>query len=84
MVKKKKTFAGRIVSALGNSVVNIVLAVVAVFWLVPTFGLLLTSLRSSGDNASSGWWNVLTAPTQLTLENYRNLLENETIIGSFW
>ena len=84
IVKKKKTFAGRIVSALGNSVVNIVLAVVAVFWLVPTFGLLLTSLRSSGDNASSGWWNVLTAPTQLTLENYRNLLENETIIGSFW
>ncbi|SDL52909.1 carbohydrate ABC transporter permease [Tessaracoccus oleiagri] len=84
IVRKKKTLAGRIVSGLGNTVVNIVLAIVAIFWLVPSFGLLLTSLRGSGDNASSGWWNVFTKPTQLTLENYENLLSNPTITGSFW
>lgn len=84
IVKKKKSLAGRIVSKLSGGLVNIVLAVVAVFWLVPTFGLLLTSLRSSGDNAASGWWEVFTKPAQLTLENYQNLLSNPTITGSFW
>lgn len=84
VVKKKKGPAARVVGWLSNGLVNIVLAVVAVFWLVPTLGLLLTSLRSSGDNASSGWWKVFTAPAQLTLENYENLLANPTIVGSFW
>lgn len=84
IVKKKKTLAGRIVSGLGNGVVNVVLAIIAVFWLVPTFGLLITSLRSSGDNAASGWWNALTAPTQITLENYQNLLQNPGLLQSFW
>lgn len=84
IVRKKKTPAGRVLSVLNKSVVNVVLIVVAVFWLVPSFGLLLTSLRSSADNQASGWWNVLTAPAQITLDNYQNLLANPTIMGSFW
>lgn len=84
IVRKKQTLAGRIVSKASTGIVNVVLAVVAVFWLVPTFGLLLTSLRSSGDNAASGWWTVFTEPAQLTLANYEKLLSNPTITGSFW
>lgn len=82
-IVKKSTPASRIVRRLGSGVVNLVLMVVAVFWLVPTFGLLLTSLRSGADNAASGWWTVFTAPTQLTLDNYEKLLSNPTITGSF-
>ncbi|WP_297742252.1 carbohydrate ABC transporter permease [uncultured Tessaracoccus sp.] len=74
----------RFATSIGKGVVNVVLAVVAVFWMVPTLGLLLTSLRSSGDNAASGWWTVFTKPAQLTLDNYANLLHNPTITGSFW
>jgi alpha-glucoside transport system permease protein len=55
-----------------------------VFWLVPTVGLLLTSFRSAGDNAASGWWTVFTKPAELTIQNYANLLSNPTITGSFW
>ncbi|GAA4893549.1 carbohydrate ABC transporter permease [Tessaracoccus lubricantis] len=84
IVKPKLTPAQKVVRALNNSVVNVVLAIVAIFWLVPTVGLLLTSLRSSGDNAASGWWQVFTKPAQLTLDNYANLLSNPTITGSFW
>lgn len=83
-IVKKKTPAARAVSWLTSGFANIVLVIVAIFWLVPTFGLLLTSLRSSADNASSGWWTALTAPAQLTLDNYANLLSNPTIMGSFW
>ena len=81
---KRRGFAARIASAASHGVVNLVLVIVAVFWLVPTLGLLLTSFRSGGDNASSGWWTVLTKPAELTLQNYANLLQNPTITGSFW
>lgn len=74
----------RFAASVGKGVVNVVLAIVAIFWMVPTLGLLLTSLRSAGDNAASGWWTVFTAPAQLTLDNYANLLQNPTITGSFW
>lgn len=70
--------------ALSSSLVNIVLAIIALFWLVPSFGLLVTSLRSAGDNAATGWWTALTKPAELTLANYQNLLANPTIMGSFW
>lgn len=84
IVKPKLTPMQKVLRLLNNSIVNVVLAIVAIFWLVPTVGLLLTSLRSAGDNAASGWWNVFTKPTELTLDNYANLLSNPTITGSFW
>ena len=74
----------RFAASVGKAVVNVALAIVAIFWMVPTLGLLLTSLRSAGDNAASGWWTVFTKPAQLTLDNYANLLQNPTITGSFW
>ncbi|WP_024356319.1 carbohydrate ABC transporter permease [Leucobacter chironomi] len=80
-----KPRAGRMIAAaLSRGIVNAILLIVAVFWLVPTIGLLLTSFRSAGDNASSGWWTVLTKPAELTIENYSNLLSNPVITGSFW
>lgn len=81
---KPTTVGGRILRALSSSVVNVILIFVALFWLVPTIGLFFTSLRSVGDNASSGWWTVFTTPAQLTIENYTSLLQNPTITGSFW
>jgi len=84
LVRPKKNAAQRILAVFNSSIVNVVLLIVAVFWLVPTVGLFFTSLRTSGDIAASGWWTVLTAPAQLTIENYANLLSNPTITGSFW
>jgi alpha-glucoside transport system permease protein len=53
--------------------VNIVLAVIAIFWLVPTIGLVIISLRPEGFFGESGWWTVLSAPAQLTVQNYQVL-----------
>ncbi|MGJ0203507.1 ABC transporter permease subunit [Leucobacter sp. gxy201] len=83
-VRPPRSAAQRVLGFFSRGAVHAVLLVVAVFWLVPTVGLLLTSLRSSGDNASSGWWTVLTRPAELTIENYAGLLANPTITGSFW
>ncbi|WP_261165845.1 carbohydrate ABC transporter permease [Microbacterium sp. Marseille-Q6965] len=84
LVTKKKTPAQRIADALGNTVVNIVLLIVALFWLIPSIGLFLTSLRSAGDNAQSGWWTIFTKPAELTIQNYASLLQNPDITGSIW
>ncbi|MFF0163819.1 carbohydrate ABC transporter permease [Streptomyces sp. NPDC005263] len=61
---------------------RVVLVLVAVFWLVPTFGLLVSSFREPTDIASSGWWKVFTAPGQLTAKSYQTLLENDAITSS--
>ena len=73
----------RIVGRLGNGVVQVVLVLVGIFWLVPTIGLLFSSLRSATDNANDGWWHALSTPSQLTFENYRKLLDNSTLVRSF-
>jgi alpha-glucoside transport system permease protein len=83
IVKAQRSVARRILDFFGRGVVNVVLIVIAVFWLVPTIGLFLSSLRNSTDNSQSGWWTVFTRPAQLTIDNYSNLLGNAQFMGSF-
>jgi alpha-glucoside transport system permease protein len=54
-------------------VLNVVLAAVAIFWLVPAIGIAIISLRPNASFEQSGWWTVLTAPAQLTFNNYQQL-----------
>jgi len=80
----RRNLGSRIVTRLGSGVVQVVLVLIAIFWLVPTIGLLVSSLRSAADNADSGWWKVFTAPSQLTIGNYQRLLDDPTLVRSFW
>ncbi len=77
-----RSIATRIASRLGQGTVQIILIVIAVFWLVPVFGLMISSLRPDTANSSSGWWTVFTEPSQLTLQNYANLLGESAITTS--
>src|SRR5579863_8177330 len=54
-------------------VINVVLAAIAIFWLVPTIGIFIISLRPNSSFEQSGWWTVITAPAQLTFSNYQAL-----------
>ncbi len=45
---------------------NVVVIGLVVLWLVPTIGLLVTSLRPFQDVNSSGWWTILGPPTGRT------------------
>ena len=53
--------------------------VITILWTVPTFGLLVTSLRPASEANSSGWWTVFTNP-EFTLSNYREVLSGGEII----
>lgn len=57
-----------------------VVIVITILWTIPTFGLLVTSLRPSGPAVNSGWWTVVTDP-ELTLENYVEVLGGGDVIS---
>ncbi|WP_240139460.1 carbohydrate ABC transporter permease [Streptomyces sp. MUM 178J] len=80
--KARQSPAARAAARAGGGAVRAFLVLVGLFWLMPAFGLLISSLRGSSDIAGSGWWQVFTRPAQLTTENYRQLLENEAITDS--
>jgi alpha-glucoside transport system permease protein len=80
----KPSLASRLAARAGGGVAQIFLVLVALFWLMPTLGLLISSLRDSTDIATSGWWEVFTAPAQLTTSNYSELLSNDAITNSLW
>jgi alpha-glucoside transport system permease protein len=76
------TLSGRIVKNLGRTPVHIVLAIVAVIWLAPTIGLLVTSFRPRSDIQASGWWDVLST-LRFTLINYENVLQGQGMGPAF-
>jgi alpha-glucoside transport system permease protein len=64
----------------------IVLAFTAV-WLLPTLGLLLTSIRSPENIFGSGWWTVFTDlfnVNQYTFENYMHVIDKQGLGRSFF
>ncbi|MFE9306107.1 carbohydrate ABC transporter permease [Streptomyces sp. NPDC006706] len=81
-VKAKPSLGWRLAEAVSGGALRVFLIVVGLFWLVPTIGLLLSSLRAPEDMSASGWWTVFSKPAQLTFGSYRNLLENGDITDS--
>jgi alpha-glucoside transport system permease protein len=56
----------------------------AIFWLIPTTGLFITSLLTPSDAAQGGWWTFVTKPSTWTLDNYANMFDNEGITHALW
>ncbi|MFC8308768.1 carbohydrate ABC transporter permease [Streptomyces olivaceus] len=77
-----QSLGSRLAEAASGGLVRVFLLVVGLFWLIPTIGLLLSSLRTPQDVAASGWWEVFTKPSQLTFRSYEELLKNGDITSS--
>lgn len=59
-----------------NVIITTVMVLLCIAWVLPTFGLFVTSLRPEEDINSSGWWTAFTNPlsaTTWTLENYQGV-----------
>ncbi len=79
IVTGRKSRVRRLVS---HGPLNVFLILMALFWMTPTIGLLITSFRTAAESASTGWWTVFTEPRQLTLEPYREQLQDPALIGA--
>lgn len=65
-----------------RGLLHLSLLVLSLLWLVPSLGLLVTSLRPRPDIASSGFWTALVSPA-LTLQNYREVLGAQGMVDGF-
>jgi alpha-glucoside transport system permease protein len=79
-----ETMPARILRFVGKAPVHLVLLVVGLLWLVPTLGLLFTSILPASNFAVSGWWKIFSEPSMTTWENYSKLFENGSLMHSLW
>jgi alpha-glucoside transport system permease protein len=63
----------------------IVLIILAAFWLVPTVGLFITSLREKTEAQRTGWWDVLLRPfsQDWDISSYTTVLTEKNLGTSF-
>ena len=63
----------------------VVLLILAAFWLLPTVGLFITSLRAKGEAQTSGWWDVFLNPfsQDWDLSSYTTVLTENKLATSF-
>jgi len=63
----------------------VVLVILAAFWLIPTVGLFITSLRAKGEAQTSGWWDVFLNPfsQDWDLSSYTTVLTENKLGVSF-
>ena len=80
----EESVAAKLVRLLSKAPVYIVLTFIGLLWLVPTLGLLVTSLMTPGDISETGWWKVLTKPSLSTWQNYDKLFSNGPLTHSLW
>lgn len=66
----------------GRVLKNVFVVALALVWLVPTIGLLVTSVRPQADIAASGWWQAVVRPNFTTV-NYANVLTARNFFANF-
>jgi len=59
---------------ISDLILNGVLLLLVLVWTMPTLGLLVSSFRPRDDVNSTGWWTMISKPSEFTLDNYRQVL----------
>jgi alpha-glucoside transport system permease protein len=79
---RERSTSARLVRALNRTPIHIALALIALIWLAPTVGLLVTSFRPRSDIQVSGWWESF-LQFRFTLENYSAVLSSQGMVRAF-
>jgi alpha-glucoside transport system permease protein len=79
---RPRTLSERIVRMLNRTPIHIALGLIAVIWLAPTIGLLVTSFRPRSDIQQTGWWESF-LEFRYTLVNYQEVLQAQGMVGAF-
>ena len=79
-----RSAAARIGGLVSKGPIHVFLILIALFWITPTFSLLVSSFRTAAAYSESGWWTVFSRPTQMTLQPYKDLLANEQLLTALF
>jgi len=80
--KVEESVAAKILRVAGKLPVQLFLVAVGLLWLVPTLGLLITSLLPASHFDAAGWWKVFAKPSLATWSNYDQIFQNHQITHS--
>jgi alpha-glucoside transport system permease protein len=79
---RAETRSERIVRALNRTPIHVALGLIALIWLAPTVGLLVTSFRPRSDIQVTGWWESF-LQFRFTLANYEEVLRSQGMLEAF-
>lgn len=75
----------RIEQIFDHWLIKLIVIVIALMWLIPTLGLLVTSFRPAADTTASGWWTVFSHffSVDWTLDNYQKVIQSDGMGNAF-
>ncbi len=79
---RESTTSERLVRFLNKTPIHIGLGLIALIWLAPTVGLLVTSFRPRSDIQVTGWWESF-LQFRYTLANYQEVLTSQGMLEAF-
>jgi len=80
--ERERTTSERLVRFLNKTPIHIALGLIALVWLAPTVGLLVTSFRPRSDIQVTGWWESF-LQFRYTLANYQEVLTSQGMLEAF-
>jgi alpha-glucoside transport system permease protein len=78
-----RAVVGRMRRTAARVPLHLVIVVIAVLWMTPAFGLLVSSFREGAVVTGSGWWTAFAHPTDFTIENYQDVISQQGMGRSF-
>ncbi|HLZ23223.1 MAG TPA: carbohydrate ABC transporter permease [Ktedonobacterales bacterium] len=73
----------RLMRIANSSTLTVIVIIIAFIWLLPTIGILITSLRLPQDIQSSGWWTAFVPPWHFTIANYQHVITAQGLGDAF-
>ncbi|HLJ81254.1 MAG TPA: carbohydrate ABC transporter permease [Ktedonobacterales bacterium] len=83
VLERSLTPRERMMRIANSSTLTFIVVLIALVWLVPTFGILVTSFRTPQDIQSTGWWTALLPPWHFTVANYQQVLQAQGLADAF-
>ncbi len=80
--ERASTTSERLVRFLNKTPIHLALGFIALVWLAPTIGLLVTSFRPRSDIQVTGWWESF-LQFRYTLANYQEVLTSQGMLEAF-
>ena len=76
-LEKPQTAGERFARAFNNSIVTVIVVVIAILWSIPTFGLFVASFLPPQLISSTGWWTNLLPPWHFAITNYQAVIQEQ-------